>query len=491
MYHGDLCPVHIDEVVPGDTYSFRPSVMARLATPIVPYADRILIETQTFFAPARILWDNFRKMTGEKESPDDHVDYTIPQVVAPAVGGHEAGGLADYFGLPLEVDGLSTSAMFWRMYNQVFDQWYRDQNFVDPPLIYKGDAFRQASEYSLLKRAKKKDYFSAALPDAQRGDAVAYPLGGTAPVISTNSNIGFTGGGQTNNILRSGAFTDIQLTNDHTIANANLVFGSSTGLETDLSASTAGTVQDIRTAISLQHMLERDARGGTRYRETIFSHFGVDPGGMQEIPEYLGGSSMELGASEIPVTSSSQTGRMGAYARVVGTQKGFTRNFNEFGYIMTIASIRTDVSYQQNLERMHMRKTRVDHYWPDLALIGEQKVRRYEIYSDGSGDPDLETGDHSVWGYQPQYEDMRTRQNKVTGEFRSAFAQPLDVWHFALDFGDTPPVLGADFIEEDPAPIERTLILSAGAPHVIADWHFKVHHTRPMPKFGTPGLTRF
>lgn len=496
MDAGWLCPLWIDEALPGDTVTVRPTFFARLATPLYPYMDGLHFDYQVFFVPNRLVWDNFVKMMGERTDPADHNDYTVPQMVSVALEYVEH-TIHDYFGLPIGVAGISHSSLFHRAYALIYNEWYRDANLIDSVDFPTDDGPDVATEtwVTLQRRGKRKDYISGALPFAQRGTAVSLPLGTEAPIISSGSPIQFAEGSASGpeRIMQSLSATGFQVPSAWPTGSTNLYSADTTGsgYVADLTAATAATINEIRLAISYQHLFERDARGGGRYREVVLSHFGVSTDDIRLMrPELIASGSMEIRPTPVAdTTQDNDLGDLGAFAVGVGNGRQFTHSATEHGMYMLIGSVRADLTYQQRVDRMFSRETRFDYYWPDLAAIGEQVVRGREVWSNGVGDPDLETGDFMVWGYQPRYEEYRTRLSQVTGFFRSDSATSLDPWHLAIDFGFTRPSLNGTFINENP-PVWRILASPADAEFLV-DCYFKVTHVRPMPKFGTPGLVRF
>lgn len=496
---GLLIPIHVDEILPGDTLNWKPAFLARLATPNKPFIDGLKFDWQAFFIPTRQVWTNFVKQQGERIDPADHNDYTTPQMT-PAVGGHLVGSLADYFTMPTE-EVYAHSSLFHRAYNHIYNTWYRDADLQDSVVVDLDDGPDTDTDYIPLRRGKRKDYLSGARPFAQRGTAVTLPLGtsaplqGTAPITGTDAPLFDVGGSSALTMLQGASGSPDVHISASPAGIANLEWNDPkllqdfSGLTVDLTGATAATISTIRNALATQHVLERDARGGGRYWEVTGAHFGVFPDHIRLTrPELLATGSMSIQTTPVPQTGvaefgiQTQLGELGAYSVASQVGRGFVKNFEEHGMIMVLASVRADLTYQQGLNRMFSRLTRFDYFLPDFAHIGEQAVLSKEIFADGSANDD------DVWGYQPRYEEYRHRDSVITGELRSTFSTSLDIWHLGLDFA-TRPVLNAAYIVENP-PVSR-VVLSTAEPEFILDCYFKIKHVRPMPRFGTPGLTRF
>jgi len=482
---GYLVPFYRDEILPGDTFNLRATVFARLATPIVPFMDNLFFDTFFFFVPNRLIWNNWQKFMGEQADPDDSTDYTVPQMVSPASTGYAVASLQDYLNVTRPGIALkSHSAFFTRAYNLIWNEWFRDQNLQDSVVVDKDDGPDFPADYVLLRRGKRHDYFTSALPWAQKGDPVALPLTGNAPITVTganNTDISTLNPTHGAGYWKLGASTSYVTIKNDAGLQANR-------LEANLSAVNSTTINEWRQALQLQVLLERDARGGTRYTEIIRSHFGViSPDARLQRPEYLGGGSSPVVVNPVAQTSktdgSAPLGDLAAIGTLHAHGHGFVKSFTEHGVIIGMMSVRADLSYQQGQSRMMSRSTRYDYYWPSLAQLGEQAVLNQEIFVQGT------SADLEVFGYQERYGEYRYGEAMITGILRSDAATSLDVWHLAQDFSAL-PVLNEDFIVDNP-PIDRVIAVPS-EPHFILDAFVRNRCTRPMPMFGVPGmLSRF
>ena len=422
---GYLVPFYVDEALPGDTFNLKVSVLARMATPIDPLMDNIYMDIFFFAVPNRLVWEHWEQFNGQRDSPADYssqslTDYTnaylIPQMTAPT-GGYTEMSLEDYFGLPTKVAGYSHTALFHRAYNLIWNEWFRDENLQQPVAENFGDGPDSPSDYSLLRRGKRHDYFTSALPWPQKGPGVELPLGTSAPVLGNGKALLFSDGTNLAEMAlgsNSGAYfmaprkpisagNDAIGTTDTTLAQyttGNMLYGvipdgTKSGLVADLSSATAATINSLRTAFQIQKIFERDARGGTRYTEILRSHFNViSPDARLQRPEFLGGSSVPVVINPVVQTSATETGsgklaatpqgNLAAYAVAGCRDRGFVKSFTEHTIILGLVSFRADLTYQQGLNRMWSRKTRWDFYWPSLAHLGEQAILNKEIYTQGT-----------------------------------------------------------------------------------------------------------
>lgn len=485
---GYLIPVYADEALPGDTINLSMSAFARLSTPLHPFMDNMFVDSFFFAVPIRLIWNNWQKFNGEQEDPGDSTDYLVPQMVSPAGTGYANSSLSDYLGIPTGVPGLSHSSLWHRAYNLIWNEWFRDQNLQNSLTVDKGDGPDSPSTYVLQKRGKRHDYFTSALPWPQKGPAVDLPLGQSAPVVGSGTPLRVFGNNNTptnvNWSTTQGLGTSVV---PGTSPSLIYVAESDTGMFADLSDATAATINQLREAFQIQKLYERDARGGTRYTEILKAHFGVtSPDARLQRPEYLGGGSSPVNVNPVAQTSStdgtSPQGNLAAIGTFAAHGHGFIKSFTEHCIIIGMVSARADLTYQQGLDRMFSRRTRWDFYWPALAHIGEQAILNKEIYAQGSNDF---TADAAAFGYQERYAEYRYKNSRITGQFRSNFAQSLDTWHLSQEFGAL-PVLNSTFIEENP-PVDRVVAVPS-YPDFLFDSFFRVKHTRPMPVYSVPGL---
>lgn len=507
---GYLVPFLVDEVLPGDSYKVKFNFLARLSTPIVPTMDNLFLDTFYFFVPYRLLWKHWEQFNGQQDYPGASTDYLVPQTTCPPGTGFDVGSLEDYFGIPTGVKGIKVNELAARAYALIWNEWFRDENLQNPINLSTYAEISTASglddvglgdggmlgQHKLLRRGKRHDYFTSALPWPQKGPGVELPLSGNAPVSSADGSpygLFKNSSGGTFGLISSN-YEDYHPTigcDGQSGAEVALPSGTIwlSNMTADMSSVTAATINSLRQAFQIQKLYERDARGGTRYTEILRSHFGViSPDSRLQRPEYLGGSESPVIIN--PVVQNSATGSNGAetpqgnlaaygLASSTSAKHGFTKSFVEHGIIIGLLNVRADLTYQQGIPRMFSRRTRFDFYWPVLAHLGEQAILNKEIYAQGTA------ADDDVFGYQERYAEYRYFPSMITGKLRSTDPQSLDVWHLSQKF-DNLPTLSAQFIEDNP-PVSRILAVQ-NEPQFIIDSYIEMKCARPMPVYGVPGL---
>jgi hypothetical protein len=488
---GYLVPIYCDEVLPGDMHNVKATMFARLATPLFPVMDNLHLDTFFFFVPNRLVWSNWVKFMGEQANPSDSISYVVPQITSPA-GGYAVGSLFDHFGLPTvgQITGSNTvshNALPLRAYNLIYNEWFRDENLQNSVVVNTGDSGDDVTDYSMLRRGKRKDYFTGALPWPQKGASVTLPLGTSAPIVTNGNDTAdlgvfstvYNGNRQFYTTGAGGAQVriDSAITPDAT-------------LYADLSQATSATINQLRQSFQIQKLLERDARGGTRYTELLRAHFGVTPQDYRlQRPEYIGGGSTYVNVNPIAQTSATSIsggvtplGNLAAMGTALASGHGFTYHAQEHGYIIGLVNVRADLTYQQGLPKMWSRETRYDFYFPVFAHLGEQAVLNKEIYVTGT------STDDDVFGYQERWAEYRYKPSQITGLFKSTSAGTIDPWHYAQKFTSL-PTLNATFIQETP-PIDRTTAVGSAAngQQFLMDAFFDCKMARPMPMYSVPGL---
>lgn len=510
---GDVIPFYVDEVLPGDTFKVKTSKVVRMQPLATPIMDNIYLDTYFFFVPNRLTWSHWREFNGEntKSAWIPTTEYEVPQLTAPE-GGWSVGTLADYFGVPTGVPGLSVNAMPFRAYALIMNEWFRDQNLMDPLNIPVDDATVAGVNTGVyvtdvakgglpFKAAKYHDYFTSCLPAPQKGPDVSIPIAdpGNLPVVPMPDTVpaGSSGGSMhfSSATIDPGTRATMYLNPDgYLYLHSDNDSGASVGnaIPDNLWAlwngnAAAASINQLRMAFQIQKMYEKDARGGTRYIEILKSHFGVtSPDARLQRPEYLGGNRIPVNINQIvqqsQTTDQSPQGNPVGLSMTTDTHHDFKKSFVEHGFVIGVMVARYDHTYQQGLERFWSRKSRFDYYWPVFANIGEQAVKNKEIFAQGTAEDD------EVFGYQEAWADYRYKPSRVAGEMRSQYAQSLDVWHLADDYEQL-PALSDEWIREDSSVVDRVLaVTSRNSNQMWADIYIQNRTTRPMPMYSIPGL---
>ena len=516
MNEGDLIPIYCDEVLPADTAKIDLNALMRMSTPLYPVMDNCYCDFYFFFIPSRLLWEHFENLMGQNDSTfwADPVEYTTPKTTAPE-NGWNVGTLADYFGIPTGVANLQVNSLPFRAYAKVWNEWFRDENLQQPVTMSKTDATTAGSNTGTnltdaeagglpLKVCKYKDYFTSCLPSPQKGEAVKLPITGSAPIGLYNNA---TGDVTINSTKMKEIFNEAGLSPINGTYRASywdpgagpfrdkgLAVGETSGqnfggvqIGADLTSVTAATINELRQAIAVQHILERDARTGTRYKEYLQGAWGVtSPDARLDRSEYIGGYRLPININQVIQTSATNTtspqGNTAAFSMTTMSRNMATYSATEHGFILGLAAIRVDHSYQQGLSRMWTRSTRFSYYDPMLANLGEQAVLNQEIYAQGKAI------DEEVFGYQEAWADYRYHTNMITGEMRSTYKQTLDAWHYADKYTEL-PTLSSDWIKEGTENIDRTIaVQSDNSRQFICNFYFDQTWTRAMPIYSLPGL---
>lgn len=513
---GEIIPIYIDELYPGDTCKMKTAEFIRQVTPIHATMDDVFLDTYSFFVPWRIVWEHWEEFMGENKTSayEQPTEYTIPQIKAP-VGGWQKGSIADYMGIPTGVENISVSALPFRAYALIYNDWFRDENLVNPAFINMDDATQVGSNGGTTETdiqlggkpaiaAKLADYFTTCLPKPQKGPDVLIPLGQTAPVYTfaednkTLNNIGLRMqqlNGQysdkARNMVTSNENADglVRTGQSYNFAEGGAELQPA-NLKADLTEATSATIIQLRQAFAIQSFYEKDARGGTRYIEIIRNHFGVTSSDARlQRPEYIGGKRISLNMQQVVQTSAtdqtSPQGNIGGYSVTSDNEQEWTYSAEEHGCIITLAVIRYQHSYQQGIEHFWTEKDKFDKYWITFNAIGDQAVLNQEIYAQGN------SKDEEVFGYQERYGYMRYKPNRISGAFRSTYAQSLDAWHLG-DKYESQPILGPDWIKEDKTNIDRTLAVSSQIENqFMLDFWFENTCVRPMPAYSIPGMRSY
>lgn len=511
---GKLIPIYLDEVLPGDTFNLKLTSFSRILSPLkYPIMDNLYMDFQFFFVPIRLVYEDYEKFFGSSQGPEGNWKYDdshlMPGVTSPK-GGWPCMSIADYFGLPIGIENLRVNALPFRCYNRIIADWYLPSTYELPsPVCNVGADDDDPSIYNVWSRLKRPDYFTSALIAPQRGPGVDLPIGDFAPVVGTGETLGLMNGSgitcgtilDSSNSLNAGYVAGTKLpfkatTNSPHITGNLVGVGVTTdatksGLKADLSSATSISINSMRQAFQLQRALERDQRGGVRYVSQLLAHFGVrSPDARLQRSEYLGGGSAPIQVHTVANTngaSDSTPASLSAYALSSKSGVGFVKSFVEHGYVIGLVSVRADLTYQQGVPRMFDRWARFDYYYPVFAHLGEQFIKNKEIFAQGSKALDS-SGlpiDEQPFGYQERFAEYRYSVSKITGEFRSTFAEPLDAYHLAQKFNNL-PTLNSEFLAEN-VPMSRVKAVTDG-PDFLYDSYISLNCVRPMPLFGVPGL---
>lgn len=488
-----LIPVNWEEILPGDTINMRTSTFFRLIGLLHPLMDELVMETQTFFVPYRIIWDHYPEFMGEQLEEGAETSYEIPQITCEG-GNNRYLYIASYMGVPNTGIDIEVSALPFRAYNKIANDWYRDVNLQDKYPEIVADSGDVEGDYLNIRRCKRKDIFTSCLPWPQRGDPINLLFDGTAPVTATPFPEPFMMEDESLNqsTMKHDPTAGLRDTGvpDSLDANEDISFatGQDTGLMVDFSNASANTINGLRNAFAVQRLLERDARGGARLTEILKSHFKIDsPDGRLQRAEYIGGSKTVMGMQTIHATNQATQVDLGTLAGIgMGHGSGNSMQYSatEHGILMTIASVRAPQTYQTGLPRKFSRLTRFDHFWPAFSHVGELPILNKEVYAQGTDDLAADAG---VFGYNEAWCHYRSNNDMVTGLLQSGTIAPLDSWHLAQDFTSL-PTLGDAFIEDLTTSAVDRATISEFAGSIIAEFHFDIKHTRPMPTFSTPGL---
>lgn len=520
---GKLIPFYVAETLPGDTFSIDTKGICRMSTPIYPVMDNCYLDIYYFHVPMRIVWDHAKEFFGENNDTawTQKTEYTIPKInikTGPQTKDiPQENSILDYMGIPTKIGpnkSLKINALPIRGYVKIWNEWFRDQNIDNPAILKNGDEEIAYSKYSDNPKAnetlehavsgslplwvnKFHDRFTSSLPYPQKGEATLIPMSGDANVYLYNTVQDKVYNG--NIWLESTNEYAPRLNQEHSSLGPDKlvqVFGSKTKngsdqtqaiFKADLSSVTGATINNLRQAFAVQQFMEADARGGTRYREIIHNHFGVDIDDKTvQIPEYLGGQRYMINVNQVVQTSAtdakSPQGNAAAISVTPFMENSFTKSFQEHGYVIGVCCIRNDNTYQQGIEKLWSRTEKFDFYWPEFAHLGEQAVLNKEIYAQGTEE------DEKAFGYQEAYSEYRMTPNRVCGAFRSSATQTLDAWHYADNYSKL-PTLSQEWLATDKSVIDRTIAVQ-NQPQFIMDVLVENDAVRPMPIYGTPGLTK-
>lgn len=532
VYYADrpsmLTPIYVDEVLPGDTIHCKATAFIRMSTPLVPLMDNLNVDLFAFYVPSRLLWTNLERFYGAQDDPGDSTDFSIPQVEVsgavdgasdpmfygdPANGYSQYRDLQDYFGIPGinaasvpagSLVRMPVNALPFRAYNFIWNYWFRDQNIQKSAKVNLADGGDDEKDFTLLPRGARHDFFHSCLPWQQKGDDPTISIGGRAPVHLQGNNFeineiyGSLDGAPKQSIFQNNvnhgaeALSVADTQKDHpqlTGLFGNVVDGNGYA---DLTQATGINVSQFRQLFQIQHFLERQARGGTRFKELLRSHFRVTVSDERlDYPEFLGSGSVSVNQSTVPQTSSTDTttpqGNLAAFSQSLG-QFGFSKSFVEPGYIMILAAPRADYTYSQGLNRLWSRKVLYDFYFPEFSHLSEQPIFNRELLF--TNNEDWNSG---IFGFNEYGSRYRWNPNRASHLMRSNVTDSLAVWHMGQTFSPDgkesatiPATLSPAFIAETP-PVGRFLAVPS-QPHFLMDCFFSIKEARPMPVRSTPGL---
>lgn len=496
---GYLVPIRCRLAYPGDTVDMSIATFTRMIDMIVPFMTPIYMDVHVWSVPLRLLWEHWVNFNGEQKNPTDSIDYLTPQLTTTSTSDIAFGSLYDYLGVRPAISGISFNSFRFRAYNLIYNEWYRDENLQNSVPFTTADSGDTLSDYVLLKRGKRKDYFTGALPWTQKGTSVNLPIGLSAPVFGVENeplqlaNFTATGAAGVLNLYGGSSALNTWSTATSRSDAMNVVSSGTSNLYADLSQATGVTLNQLYDSIAIQTVLQNDAIGGTRYIESILKHFGVKSSDARlQRPEFLGGGTFKMDMNVVPQTSSSDStspqGNLVANGAFAGVTKRIIKSFEEHSIIMAIASVRVPYYYQYGMDRDFFRHSRFDFYLPELANITEQAILNQEIFVDGSAN------DTDVFGYQEAWADMRYEQNRITGLMRSDAPQSLDIWHLA-EKRTTAPALNDEWIQESSTIYNRVLAVqsteeSPTIPQFIGNFAFDEKWYRVMPVYSRPGIQR-